>query len=402
MTTLEQAAKDIILTLQKHGFQALYVGGCVRDMLLGLKLSDYDLATSATPEEIQKIFPKTIPVGIQFGIIIVVHHGHNFEVATFREDKDYIDGRHPSMVVRSTIEEDVKRRDFTINGLYFDPIKNEIIDLISGREDIKRKVVKAIGDPLKRFEEDRLRMIRAARYAACLNFSIDPDTKKAIHDMASTVTSGVSVERIFAEFEKMNAKDALYQGLKTLNELHLLDELLPQLKIQKEKKENLVRLKTFNHKIPLICAFIILLDIQDAADLDNLITFLKTSNENRKIGQRFLKIRNHGSLTNLEFAELFSDPLIEELIFAQSLLEKNQDAFIHLTHQKMHSLEAVTNRIKNKDPIISAEDLIARSIPKGPKIRYFMTKAMQMLADHPSLTKEKILETILKDTNPQE
>src|SRR5438094_8042112 len=146
------------------GHEAYLVGGCVRDMVMHIEPADYDIATSARPEEIVKIFPRTESIGAQFGVILVIFQGHGFEVATFRSDEAYIDGRRPTGVVFTDARQDVLRRDFTINGLLYDPTTTDIIDYVGGRKDIRDKIVRAIGDPRKRFEEDKLRMLRAVRF----------------------------------------------------------------------------------------------------------------------------------------------------------------------------------------------------------------------------------------------
>src|SRR5437868_11935293 len=157
------SAMDIIHELRKRGHEAYLVGGCVRDMVMKIEPADYDIATSARPEEIVKIFPRTESIGAQFGVILVIFHGHGFEVATFRSDEAYIDGRRPTGVVFTDARQDVLRRDFTINGLLYDPETGQVIDYVNGQADIAAKIVRAIGDPQARFEEDKLRILRAIR-----------------------------------------------------------------------------------------------------------------------------------------------------------------------------------------------------------------------------------------------
>ena len=185
----------IVQQLRAEGHESFLAGGCVRDMLLNKEPQDYDIATSAKPEDVQRIFPATVPVGAQFGVILVVIDGAPFEVASFRHDGPYLDGRRPSAVRYGTLEEDIRRRDFTINGMVYDPFADRVIDLVGGQDDLRRGVVRAIGDPQTRFEEDRLRMIRAVRFAASLRFEIDAPTFAAIHDLAPSIAV-VSWERI--------------------------------------------------------------------------------------------------------------------------------------------------------------------------------------------------------------
>src|SRR5882672_8148299 len=172
------SAIEIINDLRQRGYEAYLVGGCVRDMAMKIEPADYDIATSAHPEQIIKIFPRTESIGAQFGVILVIYHGHPFEVATFRSDEAYVDGRRPIGVVFTNARQDVLRRDFTINGLLYDPITDQIIDYVEGQADIRAKLVRAIGDPQARFEEDKLRVLRAVRFGARLGYEIEAETWK--------------------------------------------------------------------------------------------------------------------------------------------------------------------------------------------------------------------------------
>ncbi|NUO07687.1 MAG: CCA tRNA nucleotidyltransferase [Candidatus Brocadia sp.] len=225
--TVKQNAIEIVKTLQEDGYKTFFAGGCVRDMIMGKESADYDIATSALPQDVIKLFEKTIPVGVQFGVVIVVKNSHDFEVATFRTEGSYSDGRHPDNVAFCTPEADVKRRDFTINGLLYDPIKNEILDYVGGREDISQGIIRTIGNPAERLNEDKLRMIRAARFACRFNFPIHPETKEAIIRLAPQIHA-VSAERIREELEKILTGHNPHIGMKLLDELHLLQEILPE------------------------------------------------------------------------------------------------------------------------------------------------------------------------------
>src|ERR1700678_3922236 len=178
-------ARDIVAQLQRAGHTAYFAGGCVRDRLLGKEAKDYDIATSALPEQVQKLFPRVTDVaGKCFGVVRVMAGDESFEVATFRQDGPYKDGRHPESVRFATAEEDAQRRDFTINGLFYDPVAEKLIDYVGGEADLRAKVLRAIGVPADRFGEDQLRLLRAIRFAARLNFKIEPYTWEAICAMA--------------------------------------------------------------------------------------------------------------------------------------------------------------------------------------------------------------------------
>jgi poly(A) polymerase len=223
-----EKAIGVVRRLREQGYEAFFAGGCVRDMLLQKPPQDYDVATNARPEEIQRLFSQTIPVGAQFGVILVVVDGEPFEVATFRHDGPYLDGRRPSHVRYGTLEEDILRRDFTINGMLYDPLGDQVIDLVEGRADLERRLIRAIGEPRARFEEDRLRMIRAVRFAASLGFTIDPLTFKAIQQLAASITT-IAWERIGDEVTRMLTEGGARRGFELLDQSGLLQVLLPEM-----------------------------------------------------------------------------------------------------------------------------------------------------------------------------
>lgn len=229
---MKSEAVKIVKRLRAKGHEAYLVGGCVRDMLMGKIPKDWDVATSATPDEIMDTFPKTIPVGARFGVVIVRSRGENYEVATFREEWGYADGRRPDGVRFSTAKADARRRDFTINGLFYDPVADEVIDYVGGRKDLRRGVVRAIGDPRDRFEEDKLRMLRAVRFAAGFYFRIDKRTGRAIREHASEINR-VSAERIREELVKVLTGNDPVRGTELMDESGLLDAVLPEVAAMK-------------------------------------------------------------------------------------------------------------------------------------------------------------------------
>ena len=229
---MEQIARKICARLREHGHIAYFAGGCVRDMVRGLAPKDFDITTDAPPEMVQKIFPRTYAVGALFGVIVVVENEMNFEVATFRSDDAYIDGRRPISVHFSTPEEDAKRRDFTINGIFFDPAKDEVIDFVGGRADLEKKLVRAIGDPAQRFSEDRLRMLRAVRFATVLDFQIDEQTWKALVANAGRITE-ISAERVRDELVKIFLSANRLRGWDLLDRSGLLGVVLPEIEPMK-------------------------------------------------------------------------------------------------------------------------------------------------------------------------
>ncbi len=225
--SLKEKSVAVVKRLREAGYQAYLAGGCVRDALLGKTPQDYDIATDAKPEAIRKVFSKTIEVGAQFGVVMVVLDGESFEVATFRYDGPYLDGRRPSEVRFAGMQEDILRRDFTINGMMYDPLEDRIIDLVGGREDLTRRVVRAIGEARERFREDRLRMVRAVRFAAGLGFTIETETLAAIQMEAATVGQ-VSWERIGDEITRILTEGGARRGFELLDESGLLATILPE------------------------------------------------------------------------------------------------------------------------------------------------------------------------------
>ena len=228
----EAAARSIVERLRAKGFEALYAGGCVRDQLLGLTPHDYDVATNARPEQVEALFPRTVPVGVQFGVIIVLEQGAEIQVATFRGDGAYHDGRHPESVRYTDAEGDSRRRDFTVNGLFFDPIEERILDFVEGRRDLESRLLRAIGDPSERFAEDKLRLLRAVRFATTLGFEIDPDTWREILVWSPEIHA-VSAERIREELVKILLSPNRLRGFDLLDESGLLRQVLPEMEALK-------------------------------------------------------------------------------------------------------------------------------------------------------------------------
>jgi poly(A) polymerase len=230
MDAKREAATEIVRRLRAEGFQAYLVGGCVRDLVMGREPKDYDVSTDATPEQVVKLFPDSLTVGAQFGVVIVPRAEGNVEVATFRSDGRYADGRHPSEVrYAQTPQEDVRRRDFTINGLLLDPLDNQVLDYVGGQGDIRARRIRAIGNPLDRFQEDRLRMLRAVRFAARFGFSLDAAALEAIRKLAPLIHD-VSTERGRDEILKILTEEQARRGFELLDETGLLQEVLPEIK----------------------------------------------------------------------------------------------------------------------------------------------------------------------------
>jgi len=228
MSELRTVATEIVSELQRAGFGAFWVGGCVRDFLLGREPKDYDIVTSALPDQVEKLFERTIAVGRKFGVMVVLKGEFQFQVATFRAEGDYRDGRHPERVVFGDAMADANRRDFTVNGLFYDPILDKLHDWVGGEADLRAKIIRTIGAPSERFAEDHLRLLRAVRFAAQLEFQIEPGTFQAVKASAARIRE-ISAERVRDELIKLFQAPHASRGLELLRESNLLAQVIPEL-----------------------------------------------------------------------------------------------------------------------------------------------------------------------------
>ena len=368
------SAIEVIRELRAHSYEAYLVGGCVRDMVMGLEPADYDIATSARPEEIVKIFPRTVSIGAQFGVILVIYHGHPFEVATFRSDAAYIDGRRPSGVVFTDVKQDVLRRDFTINGLLFDPLSNEVIDYVNGQADIRAKLVRAIGDPHARFEEDKLRIMRAVRFGARLGYEIEPETWKAVCAMAGKIHQ-VSRERVREELSRILTEGQAARGLGLLHDSGLRQHILPELEWTGHV-ENSLRL--LGRSIQADFAMAVLLHETPASSVAKIVQRLKFSRaemhhivalvENLP---EFPKVRDMSVATLKRFLRLnrFEDHIDLARIHVQAA---NED-LSNVDYVRRKRAEWTAQDIF-PEPFVTGNDLIAMGYGPGPAFKEILTR----------------------------
>ena len=368
------AAIAIIQELRRYGHQAYLVGGCVRDMVMRIEPADYDIATSARPDEITKIFPRTEAIGAQFGVVLVIYHGHPFEVATFRSDEAYVDGRRPTGVVFTDAKQDVLRRDFTINGLLYDPVTGQLIDYVGGQADIQAKVVRAIGDPHARFEEDKLRILRAIRFGARLGYSIEPATWDAVRAMAPKIHQ-VSSERIREELTRILTEGQAARGLRMLEESGLGAIILPELHWTDHIKNCLELVKAGS---PADFAMAVLLHHAEVADVERVVERLKFSRaemhhvvalvENLP---RFSEIRQMRASTLKRFFRLgrFEDHL--ELARIHRVAAGEDLADYAYARRKR---EEWTEREIWPEPVVTGDDLIAMGYAPGPHFKEILTR----------------------------
>lgn len=338
-----EIAKDVIKKLQDAGYTAYFAGGWVRDYLMQYPSDDIDIATDASVREIEHLFPKTIPVGVAFGIVIVVEKEHHFEVATFRIDRGYVDGRRPIGIDPASPEEDAKRRDFTINGMFYDPISEKLYDYVGGKEDIERKTIRAIGNPNARFFEDRLRMIRAVRYSTRFNFPIEERTMSAIRSHAQDLIPAVAMERVWQEYKKMSRFAHFDTGLLMLHDLGLLEVIFPDLKdVSKKEMNKRVRyIEQFPKRSPTFAKLLELFPKYSLEKIFLLAEYLKLSNEENA----FAKFYHHAQtlfampkewvakLEKIEWVELYADVHCElclEMIACKSPLKEKEIGRAHV------------------------------------------------------------------------
>ena len=367
-------ANDIIKELRNHGHEAYLVGGCVRDMVMGIEPADYDIATSAHPEQIVKMFPRTQSIGAQFGVVLVIQRGHPFEVATFRSDEAYVDGRRPTGVVFTDAKQDVLRRDFTINGLLYDPVTEDVIDYVTGQADIQAKIVRAIGDPHARFEEDKLRILRAIRFGARLGYTIEPATWDAVRAMAPK-NHQVSSERIREELTRILTEGQAARGFRMLEECGLRAEIIPELEWTNHIGKSLELLPKGSEPD---FATGVLLHHTAVADVQRIIERLK-----------FSRAEMHHIVALVEnlprFSEVHQMPMSTLKRFFR--LDRFDD---HLDLARIHAataggeFESYAYARRKRDewtceeiwpePLVTGNDLIEMGYPPGPRFKEVLTR----------------------------
>ncbi len=399
-------ATSIVKKLQDAGFIAYFAGGFVRDFLMQRPSDDIDIATSASVEEVQALFPKTVPVGVAFGIIIVVQEGHQFEVATFRKDHGYVDGRRPTGIERATPEEDATRRDFTINGMFYDPLKKVILDYVEGQKDIEKKIIRAIGNPHERFLEDRLRMMRAIRYSTRFDFPIEPDTIKAILAHANSLLPAVAMERVWQEFKKM-AKFAHFDtGLVILHQLKLLPTIFKDLEgVSLEEIEKRVKpIPSFPKGVPPIAELLELFPNYSGEQVEKFCDYLKFSKEERLFGiflqhaKTLLAMPSVwlNKLENIEWAKFYAHPHSDLCLQIIAVRLENKETFLEEHLKRKHLLQKAILRIEQKKPLVSAADLAKEGIKAGKEMGLLLKEAERMAVNEAIEEKDQIIETLKK------
>jgi poly(A) polymerase len=388
------SAIEIIQELRGKRYEAYLVGGCVRDMVMGIEPADYDIATSARPEEIMEMFPRTEAIGAQFGVVLVIHRGHPYEVATFRSDEAYVDGRRPTGVVFTDAKTDVLRRDFTINGLLFDPIEKTVLDYVSGRKDIDSKIVRAIGEPSRRFEEDKLRILRAIRFGARLGYTIESETWKAVCAMAPQIHQ-VSVERIQDEIVRILTEGQAGTGFQMLHDSGLLREVLPEV----QWSNYLARcLGMLERGVASDMAMAVLLHDVAVPDVERIMERLKFSrSETNHTVCIVTQIPQFHSVRNMSIAALkkfFRLPHFEHHLELERICRKSSSADLENYEFALKMFRGWTPEDIWPTPLITGEDLIAMGIPQGPKYKEILSAVEDEQLEGGLTTREAAIEFV--------
>ena len=367
--TNKQAAIQIIRSLHKAGFEALLAGGCVRDTLLGKKPKDYDVVTNATPAEICKIFRRTIKVGAKFGVIIVMMDSEQVEAATFRAETGYTDGRRPDKVSFTSAKEDAQRRDFTINGMFYDSLKKEVIDYVGGKDDLKKKIIRTIGKPDERFSEDYLRMLRAVRFAAQLDFEIEKNTLNAVKKYSGNITK-ISGERIAMELESLCAAANRVRGVKLLISTGLAEQVFAVFR-NKSAAEFAEKIFEFLPKEITfeLAAAALFADCQTNEALENL-EILKLSRNQLKHINFLLKKRDFllGELSLAQLKLIAAEPYFEDLCQLQKAIQRAQGRSASAILAVRKRAKALAGKELKPKPILNGYELIRLGAKPGPQV----------------------------------
>ena len=391
-------ALEVVRDLREAGYESLWAGGSVRDALLGKTPKDYDIATSAEPADVRNVFGRgrTIPVGASFGVITVLpvkgSKASPIEVATFRSDGKYLDGRRPADVCFTNAEEDAKRRDFTINGMFYDPIEEEVIDYVGGEEDIAKQRVRAIGDPERRFAEDRLRMLRAVRFSSTLGFAIEASTADAVRKHAPAIKE-VSPERIGMELRRMLVDKNRRHALELLKEVRLLQHVLPivcdyekgQLRMTLSRLERL-------HSPTAPLALATLLSVTEQPEIaSKLARDLKwTSKESDRAGwlvEHQFDLRDAKERRWSEVQPLLSHEGGQELVQLDQAINGQSDSVTDFCLTKLD----LPKEELDPPPLVVGADLIQAGLKPGPEFKSLLAQARASQLDGEVDNKEQAL-----------
>lgn len=394
---MHKRAKHIVEILKKNGYVAYYAGGWVRDFLLGIKSDDIDIATNATPDIVEKLFSHTVAIGKAFGIILVIIDKYQYEVATFRKDLGYRDFRRPVGVEYTTAVEDALRRDFTINGMFYDPITEQVIDYVNGKSDLEKGIIKAIGDPHKRIEEDRLRMLRAIRLSCKFDFKIEKKTEDAIIFHANELLPFVAVERIYQELSKMS--EHLKKGLVKLFEFGILETIFPNLKDLNIEtiKDRLIYLSSLPKELPTISKLFELFCNPSLEEKVNLCKYFKLSNKTIEFVTFYDYVEK--SLERREahiWAHIYAKSSSDLVLLSIASHLRERDLFLKEHAKRKETLLPYIERITKKNPLLRASHLEKVGIVPGPKMGKLLSLGENISIDEKIDDVEKLIKRLKK------
>lgn len=400
---MENAALHVLKKLQHQGHEAYFVGGCVRDMLLKRSVKDYDIATSAKAEQVMTLFPKTIPVGVQFGVVRVLYQGHEIEVATFREDGPYLDGRRPTSIQFSNAKADVLRRDFTINGLLYNPITKEVLDYVDGKTDISQKILRTIGNPTERFTEDKLRLLRAVRISCQLHFQIEPQTWAVICQMAPQIQK-VSRERIVEELTRLFSFPHPLRAFHLLRESKLLHAIFEKNTPSEPDLDFVEKLFAASEKNTMEIAFACLFysfrsqSTWNALKKSKIFQLLDQQKFKHEICKKvaFLVHFQPEFETLLEaplalFKRAVREPLFSSALELYQLTLKAQEKTQTRVEQIQERLRLVKSNL-HPEPLFTGEDLIRLGYPSGPLFQKILGQLEEEQLEEKLQTQEQALD----------
>ena len=386
---------EVCTQLSKAGYRAYLAGGCVRDALMGTSPNDFDIATDAIPDKVQELFPQSIDVGKSFGVIIIPYEGFQIEVATFRTDAEYKDGRRPTSVTFSSPEEDAKRRDFTVNALYYDWVDDKVLDFVGGSNDLEERMIRAVGDPETRFKEDHLRLVRAVRFHAQLGFEIEHKTLSAIHKLAK-LASDVSKERVREELLKLLKASARSDAVRLLDDTGLLKAILPSFAEMSESENFVKTLSALSHPFQLtqevnLWAILFLYTSQEKIKIKSLLKELKCSNYTVSYVDRLVS----GYWTSL-------NPLAKPAILKRLLAELSHDLLE--IHRIQGDVDPKLSRwaelsilpMNLPDAWITSDDLKSAGIKEGPRFGKILDDMFDLQLNGDLPDREAALEALKK------
>lgn len=406
MTEVYEQAKEIAGILHKAGHIAYFAGGWVRDHLMENPSEDIDIATDAPPIKIMDFFPRTILVGLAFGVVIVVRAGHRFEVATFRKDLPYRDGRRPEGIEMSGPVEDAARRDFTINGMFYDPLTETVHDYVGGREDIRLRMIRTIGDPYERFFEDRLRMLRAFRFASRFGFTIESETLEAIRVNADKLFPSVAIERVWQEFDKMARYPRFDQAIVEMHRVGLLDRIFPELSSVhiKEIRRRVAAFSRFPPECPSVLYLTELFPDATVVQKIEIAKRLKVSTKELKLIERTEEIREAIDLENRgEIPDIFrrissfaypDSELILRTITARLPREIAEHCLLRFS-TLFSEYSSHIDRIRSGKPLVSSALLRTKGISPGKRMGVLLKEAERIAIDDNSNDPEYVLHRLI-------